>query len=206
MIRNIIFDFGAVLIPIDEKRSWDAFRLLGGRPELEDQLEIFRDFETGKIPTREFLHKIQPFFKRRIFPSDLADAWNNTLDPLPPAVVPFLKKLKKDYRLFLLSNTNELHIQRIREEAGPFLFNQFLKKFEKVYFSYEVGMRKPDKDIFERVLKENDLNAEETFYVDDGEGHIESARTLGIHTWHFKPREHKIAQLSEKLKNIRTIE
>lgn len=202
MIKNIIFDFGAVLIPIEEKRSWEAFKLLGAKPELEQQSETFEAFETGKLTSAEFIAKIQPFFHRRIFPGDLADAWNKLLDPLPQEIVPFLKKLKKDYRLFLLSNTNELHIQRIKDEAGPFHYGQFIRQFQKLYYSYEVGLRKPDKEIFEKVLKENDLDPEETFYVDDSNKHLKAAAKLGIHTWHFKPEKDSILDLKKKMEEL----
>ncbi len=199
MIKNIILDFGGVLIPIDERRTWDAFSALGAKKELKDQTETFQDYETGKISTNQFLKKIQPHFFRTIFLQDLADAWNALLDPLPKDVTFFLKRLNKDYRVFLLSNTNELHISAISETAGPFEFTQFLKQFEKVYYSHETGLRKPDPKIFKKVMKDNGLVVEETFYVDDGEQHIESAKKLGIQTWHFNPKKDSIRDLGKVL-------
>lgn len=199
MIKNIILDFGAVLIPIDESKTWQAFKSLGADVILQDQTEIFYSYETGKISSKEFLAKIQPFFFRKIFLPDLAQAWNALLSPLPEDNIQLLKRLRKDYRLFLLSNTNDLHIKAIKETAGPFLYNQFIKQFEKVYFSYEVGLRKPDKAIFEKVLSDNDLKAEETFYVDDGKQHIKTAREMGIHTWHLEPDVDHISDLDKVL-------
>lgn len=203
MIKNIIFDFGAVLIPIDESLTWAAFKELGAKEELKDQQKVFQKYEKGEISTSEFLNKIQPFFFRKIFPPQLGNAWNALLKELPKERTNFLKRLKKEYRLFLLSNTNELHINCIKEDAGLFDYKQFTSQFEKVYYSYEIGMRKPDVEIFEKVLKDNNLKAEETFYIDDGKKHIKTAKSLGIETWHFKPEEDDINDLGKVLSKLR---
>lgn len=199
MIKNIIFDFGGVLIPIDESSTKQSINDLGAKKELSEQIEIFHSVEKGLISSNEFLTKIQPFFFRKIFKPELAKAWNAMLKPLPAERKNFLKRLKKDYRIFLLSNTNELHINHIKEVAGRFEYKQFYRQFEKVYYSHEVGMRKPDAEIFEMLLKENDLKAEETFYIEDGEKHIETAESLGIKTWHFNPEEDDINDLGKVL-------
>ncbi|WP_417609420.1 HAD family hydrolase [Owenweeksia hongkongensis] len=202
MIKNIIFDFGAVLIPIDESLTWSAFEKLGAKDELKNQQKIFQKYEKGEISTSEFLKKIQPFFFRKIYPPELGNAWNAMLKTLPEERVNFLKRLKKNYRIFLLSNTNELHINHIKKEAGLFSYKQFISQFENVHYSYEMGMRKPDAEIFEKVLKDNNLVAEETFYIDDGKKHIKTAKSLGIETWHFKPEEDDINDLGKVLSKL----
>lgn len=199
MIKNIIFDFGGVLIPINESLTQQAFNNLGAKKNLSEQASIFNEFEKGKLTSDEFLTKIQPFFFRKIFKPELVNAFNSMLKPLPAERKNFLKRLKKDYRIFLLSNTNELHINHIKEVAGRFEYKQFYRQFEKVYYSHEVGRRKPDAEIFEMVLKENDLKAEETFYIEDGKKHIETAESLGIKTWHFNPEEDDINDLGKVL-------
>lgn len=199
MVKNIIFDFGAVLIPIDESLTWESFEEAGALKELKDQSDTFQKFEKGEISKTQFLKNIQPYFFRKIFPADLAKAWNAMLKPLPEERVNLLKRLKKEYRIFLLSNTNELHIQHIKDTAGPFLHKQFIRQFEKIYYSHEVGMRKPDKEIFEMVLQENDLKPEETFYIDDGKKHTKTAKAMGIKTWHFSPEEDDINDLGKVL-------
>lgn len=203
MIKNIIFDFGAVLIPIDETLTWESFEKAGALNELKDQSDTFQKFEKGELSKDQFLQNIQPYFFRKVFLPDLANAWNGMLKPLPEERVSFLKKLKKDYRIFLLSNTNELHIQHIKDTAGPFLYKQFTRQFEKIYYSHEAGMRKPDKEIFELVLKENNLKPEETFYIDDGKKHIKTAKSMGIKTWHFDPDEDDINDLDKVLSTHR---
>lgn len=200
MIRNIIFDFGAVLLHIDESRTWDAFEKMGVKPELRKEKEIFHAYEKGEISSEDFLKRINPFFFRKMISTDLASAWNAILDPLSEDVIPFLKDLEKEnYRLFLLSNTNDLHIRHVRQVAGPFLYSQFIRRFEKVYYSFEMGMRKPDREIFEKVIEDSELKPEETFYIDDGLKHTQTAKKLGIHTWHFKPREHDITDVKKKI-------
>lgn len=202
MIKNIIFDFGGVLLPINEERTSKSFKRLGARKELALQHQIFHRYEKGEVSTKEFLKEIQAFFFRKIILNDLATAWNDLLTPLPEESVKLLKGLTKNYRLFLLSNTNELHIRSIKETAGPFLYHQFIRQFEKVYYSYEMGMRKPDADIYQKVLKENKLLPEETLYVEDGQKHIETAENLGIHTWHFNPEEDSLSDLDKVLSEL----
>lgn len=187
------------MIPIDEDKTRQAFKELGATEEFENQEETFQSFEKGEISKSEFLTKIQPYFFRTIFPPQLAEAWNAMLDDLPEDRKYFLKRLKKKYRIFLLSNTNELHINHIKNTAGPFEYKQFTSQFEKVYYSHEVGMRKPDAEIYEMVLKENDLKAEETFYVEDGKKHVKTAKKIGIKTWLFDPEEDNIINDLDKV-------
>lgn len=195
MIRNIIFDFGAVLIPIDEEKTWNGLKKLGANEKLALKNELFENYETGKISTAVFLDQMADNFFRRPFPDDIATQWNALLSPLPSENVKLLKKLRKKYRLFLVSNTNELHIKAIRQEAGPFLYKQFENQFEKIYYSFEVGMRKPDTQLFKKVLEENDLDPRETFYLDDGKEHLKSAKKLAIQTFYFDPESMNINEI-----------
>lgn len=203
MIKNIILDFGGVLIPIDESKTWDAFESLGAHEDLALQTDIFKQYEIGKISSNQFLKKLQPFFFRKIFLNDIAEAWNALLSPLPEESTLFLRRLKQDYRLFLLSNTNALHISAIKHTAGPFNYSRFTHQFEKIYLSHQMGQRKPNTEIFETVLNENNLLPEETFYVDDSKQHIDSAEKLGIKTWHFNPEEDSIRGLGKVLSKHR---
>lgn len=208
MVKNIIFDFGAVLLPIDEHLSWKALDELGATHELRNQTRHFRDYETGKLTTAEFLEKTRPyFFRKKIFSGDLKQAWNAMLyQPLETEKVDFLKSLRrKGFKLFLLSNTNEMHIDAIRETAGPFLHTQFIKQFEEVYYSYEAGMRKPDEAIFQKVIDDHQLVPEETFFVDDKKENVDAAASLGLHTWHFNPENEDILTLLKRLKPLETI-
>ncbi len=189
MIRNVIFDFGNVLLPIDEGLTWQALKDLGAQEELKDQKKIFQKFEKGKSSKDEFLEEMQAFFfRKKIFKDDIAAAWNSMIfKRLPDENIDLLKKLKKTYNLYLLSNTNQLHLDKIKKDAGHFRYAQFCRLFQKTYFSFEMGMRKPDTEIFEKIMAENSLKPAETFYVDDGRQHVKTAEKLNIRTWRFDP-------------------
>ncbi|MDZ7845385.1 MAG: HAD family phosphatase [Owenweeksia sp.] len=201
MIKNLILDFGAVLIPIDEKRTWQAFEDLGATPDLKKQQSTFQAYEKGKISSKDFIKKIQPhFFRKNIFPGDLEKAWNAMLyTSLQDEIIQLLRKLGKDYRLYLLSNTNELHISHIRQVSGHFRYHQFTRQFEKIYFSHKAGMRKPEKQLFKTLLKNQDLKAEECLFIDDKQENIKAAMALKIESWHFDPKADRIQNIFQKL-------
>ncbi len=193
MINTLIFDFGAVLLPIDEHKTHLAFKELGAKYELFEQDEIFHQLENGTLEKNAFLEKIQPFFFRKMFKPDLVSAWNAMLiSPIEDEIIEFLNTLKSDYKLILLSNTNVLHIERIKKISGPFKYTQFTKHFRAIYYSNEIGMRKPDEEIFKRVVEEQNLKPENCFYIDDKAENIEAGAQLGFKTWHFNPKENNI--------------
>jgi len=200
MVKNILFDFGAVLIPIDQSLTNEAFKELGANEDLINQNKIFHTYEKGEISTDEFLNKIRPFFFRKIFKPDLAKAWNALLpEPIPDENIRLIQRLKKEYQLFLLSNTNELHINSIKETTGMFSYSKFIRQFDHVYYSYEMGMRKPNKNIFQKVIKNQKIKPEETLYVDDNKANIATGESLGFKTWHFDPEADSILQINKHL-------
>lgn len=201
MIKSIIFDFGAVLIPVDEEGCFQAFEELGARESLPLQKKTFHQLELGKLTSREFVEALRPhFFRKNIFAPDLIAAWNKMVPKAIPAQsIALLRKLQKEYRLFLLSNTNALHLDEIRQNSGLFDYRQFSRSFEKMYFSHEAGMRKPDAAFFEKVLEENELKPEECFFVDDRKENVKSAKKLGMNTWHFLPEEQKIEEITKRI-------
>ena len=109
----------------------------------------------------------------------------------------FLKELNasKKYRLFLLSNTNELHISWIQNDWGIELYNEFKRCFEQFYLSHEIQMRKPNSNIFEFVLNENNLQAKETIFIDDTQENTDAAKELGIHVWNNNPLTEDVIEL-----------
>lgn len=200
MIKNLIFDFGGVLLPISELKARKAFSELGAKESMIEDQTVLHQYEKGEISTKKFEKTIQAHLFRKVFLDDIGVAWNALIDSeISSETISFLKSLKGKYRIFLLSNTNELHINAIKESSGIFTYSNFLRQFEKTYYSYEIGMRKPDAEIFEKVLQENDLEADETFYIDDAKQHVSSAEKLGIHTWHFEPELDDISDLDKVL-------
>ncbi|MCW3071059.1 MAG: HAD-superfamily hydrolase, subfamily variant 3 [Bacteroidetes bacterium] len=187
--KNIIFDFGGVIINIDYKLTAAAFQNMGlsNFDELfskAKQNQLFDLYEKGLITSHEFRTELRSAFNMKPTAELVTNAWNAMLLDLPRERLDFLEKLKSTHRTFLLSNTNELHIDAIfhaleKDMAIPDLSVYF----EKMYLSYKVKMRKPDAEIFQLVLRENRLQAKETLFIDDSPQHIEAAKRLGIQTY-----------------------
>jgi len=202
MPKHLLFDFGQVLIPIDTELSYAAFEKLGAKEDLADQNETFAKMERGDLSKDEFLGALQPFFFRKnIFKNDLAEAWNALCyAPIPAEHFDLLKKLKrKGHKLFLLSNTNALHIAKIKELCGPFNYKQFLKLFDGIYYSHEMGTRKPEVEFYQKVLETESISAEDCFFVDDREENIQAAEALGMETWLLDPEEDSVMDIKGKL-------
>jgi putative hydrolase of the HAD superfamily len=190
--KNIIFDFGGVIINVDYHRVVNAFVQLGVKDfdRLFSQLNqhhLFDDFEKGLISADEFRNQLKSISNVPLTDQQIDDAWNAILINLPKENIELLKRLKKNYRLFLLSNTNEIHekafTQMMMHDFGE---NVLPDIFEGIYFSHRMHKRKPDAEIFEQVLKENNLAAEETLFIDDSPQHIDAAKQLGIQTLLFE--------------------
>lgn len=194
-IKNIIFDFGGVILNIDYTLTEKAFAKLGltdfGKIYSQAmQNDLFNGLEKGQITPTQFRAEI-----RRVIGSDKPDeqideAWNAMLLDLPEERVNLLDALKNKYRIFLLSNTNKIHY----DSFSGYMKNKFKRDvfsdvFEKTYLSHEIKMRKPDAEIFEYVLSENKLKREETLFIDDSIQHIEGANKLGIATRFLKKGE-----------------
>ncbi|UJH67615.1 HAD family hydrolase [Allomuricauda sp. SCSIO 65647] len=197
MIKNIIFDFGDIFINLDKSATARAMAKHGFKgltPELD---QLFKTYEKGLVGSGEFLQKVG-----KLFPTaherELIDAWNAILLDFPPYRLKFLERLfeEKRHRLFLLSNTNEIHIKNEQQKMGE-AFERFKSCFEGFHLSYEMKMRKPDSEIFEFVLNENGLDPTETFFIDDTKENIEAAAGLGIKTWHLQVGEQDVVQLDQ---------
>lgn len=204
MIKNIIFDFGNVLLNLDESASYtELIKLLD--PEKSGDLEksVFHPFEKGEISEDSFLNRLQRR-SQQIYPAELyIKAWNAMLGDFPPIREKFLIDLRKNYKLYLLSNTNILHLRYVKNtlatENGIVDFDSLF--FEKTYYSFEMGMRKPDAEIFEFVLNDSGLNAQETLFIDDKIENIESAIRLEILAYHHDPSQ-EISEVLYKLLHI----
>ncbi|WP_026775071.1 HAD-IA family hydrolase [Polaribacter sp. Hel_I_88] len=195
MIKNIIFDFGDIFINLDKEGTYKAMAALGVSKITDEMIEVYQNYEKGLMTTDKFLNFFHEKF--RIPKEKLIDAWNAVLLDFPRERLGFLKKLadSKKYRLFLLSNTNDLHIKWVQDSLGDEFYNDFKSCFEQFYLSHEINFRKPDTEIYEYVLKENNLIAAETLFVDDLKVNTDSANTLGINTWNLMPEEDDVTEL-----------
>ena len=184
-IKNILFDFGGVLVKLNPQACLDAFGALGA-PQVADYLTPYGHtgpfglFENGNIGLEEFRKEIRRIFGIKAGDEEIDRAWAAFLADIPLENTTIVHNLSKKYRLFLLSNTNPIHIRKLEqfEQAGRPL-NQC---FEKCYLSYEIGFSKPRKEFFEHVLKDSCLKAEECLLIDDGPANCRSAEALGMKT------------------------
>ncbi|NKI32570.1 HAD-IA family hydrolase [Croceivirga thetidis] len=200
MIKNIIFDFGDVFINLDKPatfREMQKFGLTAVTPELDI---LCKNYEKGLISSTSFLNETSAMFPQAS-KQELTNAWNAILLDFPSHRLDFIESIaaQEPYRLFLLSNTNELHIDFVRKKMGEEDFTRFKNLFEKFYLSHEIHMRKPDREIFDFVLDENELNPVETLLVDDTVENIETALRLKINCWHIKVGKEDVVQLKEHL-------
>ena len=191
-IKNIIFDLGGVIYAIDYLATIRAFKDLGIKNFEQiyakaGQSDLFDDLETGKISKVEFFEGINKFLPNPLSPTQITDAWNAMLIGLPKEKLELLSCLSQKYRLFLLSNANELHIQcvnaSLQKQHGIKNINGF---FEKAYYSQEIGMRKPHKATFDWVLQDAGIQAEETLFIEDTAQHIAGAKLTGLKTHHLE--------------------
>lgn len=194
-IHNIIFDLGNVILNLDYSLTVKEFRKLGYhdfdiwflKPE---EKELLEKFEVGAISPDEFRKKIKKYFNSKISDLKIDSAWNAMLLNIPIERINFLKKLKKKYRLFLLSNTNEIHIHNYSNYLkNTFKVDNLLDIFEKEYYSHVIKMRKPNKEIFQYVLNDNNLRSANTLFVDDSVENILGAEQIGIQTHLLKKDE-----------------
>ncbi|WGH76152.1 HAD-IA family hydrolase [Tenacibaculum tangerinum] len=198
MIKNIIFDFGDVFINLDKEATYRELARLGVTEISEDMMQHYYQYEMGLITTDDFVSYFHDKFS--ISKEDLIRSWNAILLDFPEHRLHFIKELaaSKQYRLFLLSNTNDLHISWIQDNWGEELYTEFKNCFEQFYLSHEINLRKPNTDIFEFVLKENKLQASETFFIDDTKENTDAAQQLGIHVWNNCPKTEDVVDLLTK--------
>lgn len=200
MIKNIIFDFGDVFINLDKAATLRELNKLGLKELKPELLQLFLGYEKGIITTSQFLEQVAP-----IFPGAsrerLTTAWNAILLDLPEYRLQFLESLVElnSYQLFLLSNTNSLHMEHVQETMGEGRYERFMNCFVEVYLSHEMKMRKPEAEIFQHVLEQQGLAPRETLFIDDTLENIESAARLGLSVWHLNPEKEDIINLSKKL-------
>jgi glucose-1-phosphatase len=191
-IKNIIFDWGGVITNLHLDATKKAFQELGISIFDESVLhnphdELFLPFEIGRFSPAEFRDKIRSFSPALVTDEAIDKAWNAMLGELPAERWHILEVAAKHYRTFLLSNTNAIHqpyyFNYIQQVYGT---NGLSHHFEKVYYSHELGLRKPNADIFQYVLSNTGIDPHETMFIDDFIENIETARQLGFQTCHLK--------------------
>jgi putative hydrolase of the HAD superfamily len=193
-IRNIIFDLGGVILNLDNKRTEEALTRLGVKNMrqyfgLGHADSFFRDYEVGKITDRQFIDSIRTMGGLDgVSDQEIIDGWNALLLDFPAERIELLKQLGKRYRIFLFSNTNSLHLAALQHiYVKTFGSGALEDYFEKTYYSHLLGMRKPDKESYEYILRENQLEGRETLFVDDAIVNVEGAEQAGLKGLYLRP-------------------
>jgi glucose-1-phosphatase len=201
-IKNIIFDLGNVIINIDFDLTYQAFEKLSSENldlvyQKFNELKLWERYETGEMSNQTFIDTLRTELKLRASDEEIIQAWNALLLDVPIKRVELMKKLSKKYRLFILSNTSELHIidvnRILHEQTG---FKDLKDLVEHAFYSYEMGLRKPNPDIYMEVLEDCSAFAGDTLFLDDNLDNILSAQAVGMHCIHVTDKD-----MCEYLKN-----
>lgn len=194
MISTIIFDFGDIFIDLDKEKCFDEFRKLG-LTELHEDLKIQNSlFEIGKITELEFIQGYQKYIPQASI-EQIRRAWNSLIGDFPLHRLEFLQLLSKKYQLFLLSNTDSIHISHFEHKVGVSFYSDFYQCFEKIYYSHELKMRKPDPEIFNFILNKHDLSPKRTLFVDDRKENTDMAKSLGMQIWNLQVGKEDVIEL-----------
>jgi putative hydrolase of the HAD superfamily len=197
MIDTIIFDFGDIFINLDKQATINGLEDLGLSSWNEDLDQLNISFEKGLISRDDFLLGIQKHIPNATI-DDILMAWNAVLLDFPLYRLEFLQLLSKKFRLFLLSNTDAIHINHFEQREGASFYGDFYQCFEKVYFSYEMGMRKPDAEIYTTLINRHELAPKRTLFVDDKKENTDAAKALGLHVWNLQVGKEDVIELLDK--------
>lgn len=197
MINTIIFDFGDIFINLDKQATMDALQKLGISEWNEDLDHLNQQFEIGKISREDFLLGIQKHAPNATI-DEILEGWNAILLDFPLYRLEFLQMLSKKYRLFLLSNTDAIHIETFEQKTGTSFYSDFYQCFEKVYFSFEMGLRKPNPEIFNYLANKHDLSPKRTLFIDDKKENTDAALALGFQVWNLQVGQEDVVDLFDK--------
>lgn len=204
-IKTLIFDLGNVIIPLEDEKYWWNETFLGIFENYQEVQQLKEDqffvrYEKGEILTNEFLEKLSQFLKPEFQEKDIILRWNALLKEIPERRLDFLKELKNKYSIYLLSNTNEIHldfiISALKEKYGLDTLEEI---FNHCYYSFQIKEVKPDAAIFLKVLNEQNLVAEECLFIDDKIENLYPAEKLGIQTILHLPHQEIHIELKDFL-------
>lgn len=194
-IKALIFDFGNVIIDIDINKTYEAFasycntNVENIRKKITES-DVFRRFEIGLFDEEEFREIMRQTLGYPLNDSEIDKAWNALLLDLPFERIELINKLKNNYKVYLLSNTNTMHISECRKRiAKQNNLKNFFDIFDKAFFSYDLGLWKPDPKIYFKVLDEIGLKPDEVLFLDDNIENIEAAKKIGLNTQLITPEK-----------------
>lgn len=204
-IKNIIFDLGGVILNIDYNKTIAAFEQLG-IPNFETlytqakQTKVFDHYETGKIDSTRFVNHLKTMLPHPISKKEIIKAWNAMLGDLPSERLEFLSAVNTAYNTALLSNTNPLHLGFFHDHLRHVHNQESLQPyFDGVYFSSDIGFRKPNTEAFIYVCKQHDYDPSQTLFIDDSLQHVEGAQRAGLQSIHLNTEETNLIDLLRPL-------
>jgi len=184
--KNIIFDLGNVIVPLDYTLTTKGFEQLGFKDwnrnfyVLKEQ-KVFENIEKGLISEAEFLVALRPYMPSDVTDLQILNAWGAMLTDFPVERVDLVRKLRESHRVFLLSNTNQPHIDYFKALFRKKYNYEMSELFEIEFYSNDLKLAKPHSDIYYKALEIANIKAEETLFIDDLIENIEGANKTGIH-------------------------
>jgi len=191
-IKNIIFDLGKVLLNLDFNASVVAFQKLGLKTDVLDNKQaysdpVFYELEVGKVTPKEFCNRVRKVLNNQDATDlQIEDAWYSMILDVPANRVKVVQELSKSYNVYLFSNTNQIHIERLHRAFKAEHGIDFPSLFVKDYYSHEIHERKPDLSSYQKVIELAGINPEESIFIDDLEKNIIGAQQSGLKTFWLK--------------------
>lgn len=191
-INNIIFDLGRVLLNLDFDASIKAFQKLGLEKDVLNNQQaysdpVFYELEVGKVSPKEFCNGVRRVLNNlKLTDKQIEDAWYAMILDIPEKRVKMVQQLSKNYNIYLFSNTNHIHIERLKKEFKTEYGFDFPSLFTKAYYSHEIHERKPDLVSYQKVIDLSGVNPKESIFIDDLEKNIIGAEKAGLKTFWLK--------------------
>lgn len=204
-VDTLILDLGGVLIDVDYRATARHFEALGitGFDALYSkakQSDLFDRFETGELTPAGFRAEVRALLKADLSDADIDAGWNAMLGTIPPERIRLVQELKQRCQLILLSNTNAIHVPAFEAIIAHDLgIGDFRSLFHGAYYSCELGMRKPNADIFQHVVARHSADPALTLFIDDSIQHVHGARAAGLRAEHLELANEDVAALAERL-------
>lgn len=204
MIKNIIFDLGNVLVPIDTDRPRKALLNILRNPLINAPklMKLVTRYEVGEISTSLFINGILRISKTDTQALDVIRAWNSVFLDIPAHSLDLLRSMRENYAVFILSNTNELHIEYVNKELDKkFNVKDLNDLVDKAYYSHDMKLSKPDLKIYKNLLAAESILPEESLFIDDLKENVQAAESIGLHTIHLDKIEERDKRIEAYLRN-----
>jgi len=201
-VKNIIFDLGGVLLNIDPKKTIEAFGRLGmeqliGDKGLSYDHDIFYLMEQGKVTPEEFRNGVRQLIPAKVTDDQVDAAWTAMLLDFPANRVELVKNLRNNYKIYLFSNTNAIHVAKYHANFKNQHGFEVSSLFEIDFYSNEIGYRKPSPESFQEIIRLSGINPEESVFIDDSLPNVEAAIACGLKGYWLEPGQ-KIEEVFQK--------